>query len=259
MFEELNRLLKSTSSHCIDGTVKEESVLLTDVDGADCSFLLHHFISDYENRQKQVILVTLAQSYRHYLANSSKISSKELIDGSPLLHYVDMLSKGTTEYLFKKNDHILAQDLYTDISNCASKLPKGSLEGGVIIIDDLTNLLCVGCPQTEVANFVRYLSALCKQFKCSLVTVIHREISDNTDTDDEFTLFDCCRLYFNYEITVQGLESGYSKDVHGHLLLTNKQVSSLGRTIYIHAPLQHYKVTDKKLYLFAPGTSSAVL
>ena len=57
-----------------------------------------------------------------------------------------------------KKNHILAQDVYTDISNCASKLPKGNLEGGVIIIDDLTNLLCVRCTQTEVAHLVRYLS-----------------------------------------------------------------------------------------------------
>ena len=259
MFEELSGLFKSISSHCVNGKVKEESVLLTDVDGADCSFLLHHFISDYVNKQKQVILVTLAQSYQHYVVASSKMSSSSKLIASPLLNYVDTLSKGPTEYLFGKDGHILAKDLYTDVSNCARKLPKGSLEGGVIIIDDLTNLLCVGCPRTEVSYLVRYLSALCKQFKCSLVTVIHREISDDTDTDDEITLFDCCRLYFNYEIMVQGLESGHSKDVHGHLLLTNKQVSSLGRTTYTNAPLKHFKVTDRKLYLFAPGTSSAVL
>jgi len=259
MFEQLNRLINSTSSPCENGKVKEESVLLTDTDGADCSFLLHHFISDYVNRQKQVILVTLAQSYQHYLVASSKMfSSSKLIDSS-FMNYVDILSKGPTEYLFGKDGHILAKDLYTDVLNCATKLTRDSLEGGVIIIDDLTNLLCVGCPRAEVANLVRYLSALCKRFKCSLVTVIHREISDDTDANDDITLFDCCRMYFNYEIMVQGLESGHSKDVHGHILLTNKQVSPFGRTTHVCAPLQHYKVTDRKLYLFAPGTSSAVL
>ena len=76
---------------------------MTDVDSVNCSFLLHHFISDYVNRQNQVILVTLAQSYRHYLANRSKISSSDLI--SPLLNYVDMFAKTPTEYLFKKESY----------------------------------------------------------------------------------------------------------------------------------------------------------
>lgn len=251
MFDDLNRLAGWT----LQTLPQYEPVLISDMEGADCSFLLHHFISAYLKADRRIVLVSLSQTFAHYAVAGSKASSVNLHRArqSGKLKFIDILSKSPDEYLFGKDGHILAKDLYSDVQRCVEEQGK-ELEGGVVVVDDLTNLLCVGCPREDVARLIQYLTALCKRHHCCLVTVIHRDIDD-----DDISLFDSCRLFFSYEITLQGLKSGHSKDVHGHLDFLRKVTSPHGRTMYEHAPLQHYRVTDRRLQLFAPGTSNAVL
>jgi len=256
MFDELNRL----AGWSLNNLPRGQSVLLSDTNGADASLLIHHFTSAYVKAgDRQVILVTLAQTFPHYHVAASKISSVSLQRAreSGSLRIIDRLTDGPDEYLAGKDSFQAAKDLYTDVERAITAC-SGTLDGGLVLVDDLTSLLCVGCPRAEIANLVRHLVALCKQRRCTLVTLVHRDI-DHCDDDDEVSLYDACSLFFDTEMILNGLSSGHSKDVNGHLQLVRKRLSVHGRTVYEESPVQHYRVTDRRLQMFAPGTSRAVL
>jgi len=252
MFDELNRLAGWNLQN-----LPEESILVSDVDGADSSFLLHHFISAYLKSNRHVIMVGLAQTFSHYAVCCSKISSINLQKSRDCgnFTFIDNLTDNSEEYLFGKESQQAAKYLFSKIQDQIEDCSK-KLEGAAVIIDDLTSLFCVGCPVMEIWKLVKHLSALCQAHNIIIIALIHQDI-ENEDFD--FSIHDLCQNFFNIEVNLKGLKSGHSKDVNGHLQIIKKQISSHGRTIYNHLPLQHYRLSDRKLQLFAPGTSNAVL
>ncbi|CAK8677528.1 unnamed protein product [Clavelina lepadiformis] len=260
MFEELNNI----AGWSLKNLPTNKMILISDWN-TDASFLLHHFLAFYLKANSKVVLAHAAQSFIHYnLAcsrlgvnlersrNNGDLIALNLLDAS-LQQYVE----GSCENLSLDSEYCL-NFLFGDNSlKHLFKVFKRCVENtkdALIILDDVTLFLGLGVSQKDLNYFVHYMDVLCKSNNCTFVTLFHQNFAPDISEPSPYL---CCQLYASYEIEVKGLESGYSKDVHGVLTLKSKETKGI-KTYQPHK-LMHYRLTDRSLQLLAPGTSSAVL
>lgn len=260
MFEELNHRLGWT----LDSLPRSKIVLITS-DDVEGGFLLHHFISMYVKQKHPVCLVTLAQSYPHYVQAGLKMSSNlEKAKLEARLCHLDLMSIFLKSYLKtessgKINENLLRviQNPDTELKNIYLSIRSSLLElasknancdgPSLLVIDDISTLMSIGFSISALADFIHYLHVLCTSQNVLLVTVMPVMIEG-----DCRILLKILTYYSDTVISVKGLSSGYCKDVHGDLHLTKKD-NRLCNSVW------QYKLSDKNLNIFAKGTSAAVL
>jgi hypothetical protein len=168
--------------------------------------------------------------------------------------------------------------------------PRANERGCCVLVDDLGLLTDVGVPLADVLWFV---SELRRRFACghasagAVVLLCHATATDPTDEDDEeegddssegvdggargggsggsganngagcnaASLARHLRYHADVTLDVSALRTGYSREVHGQVTLTEVKQGAAEPTTTV---LQ-YKTRDSGVSFFAPGTSSAVL
>ncbi|XP_002737485.1 elongator complex protein 6-like [Saccoglossus kowalevskii] len=264
MFTELNALLDCIPSR----PPKGQFILLSD-NLTDGTFILHHYISLFLKGGHKVCLVSLSQSFSHYNAVGQKLGvNLSLAKEKNQLVFIDGLQ--CSLQLFASSDDSMQnnplvcirdskttlQPLYEMVRNAVCN-SDGKVETPVLLlIDDLSILLSLGISLISVYDFMHYcVVMLCGSIQSvgCLVTLIH------SDKDEENSLLLRHLLYSSHlHLHMNGLSSGFCKDVHGELsihwndpwqILPSRQ----RRKIY------QYKIQDKHVSFFAPGTSAAVL
>nr|CAB3242335.1 elongator complex protein 6-like [Phallusia mammillata] len=256
MFEELNRLAGWSTEKLPD----REVIFITDK-GCNGTFLLHHFIALYLKAGQHVVLVTVEQSFAHYSVACGKLGAnltKSKTEGK--LTHVDMMKAGLNEYLqessptdqlskgFSNKTLEQLNDMIHDLVNSVPVDKKS-----IVIVDDLSLFLSLGFPIEDVITFYHKMKYITRTKPASFLTVLHLDGS----AEDLPTLYPNFSYYGTCELKLEGLESGYSKDVHGTLEVIQKSMKNL-RTVF-ERKVRQYKVTERTLHLFAPGTSKAVL
>jgi len=244
----------------VEDLSKGEFILLED-NQTDGSFMLHHFISLFIKGNASVCLVGFAQTMVHYstigkklglnLMSSIENNQLKFIDGMNL--FQECLETGNTPS--DEMDPIDLRRLYTEI-----KTTLESFSGSkplLLVLDDVSLLLNCGVNKNSLANFMHYCYALTKttEKKLCLLSLVHCD----TDVDDEDAV--CLRDSLAYRMTihihVKGLETGYSRDVHGRIEVT--RVKKDEPHIYRPGKIMQYKVSDRGVDFFPLGTSVAVL
>ncbi|TNN39991.1 Elongator complex protein 6 [Liparis tanakae] len=131
----------------------------------------------------------------------------------------------------------------------------------VLLVDDLSVLLSLGASVDAVLDFSHYCRAtVCSRLQGNVVMLARcdGEVEED-DGDDEGSerllrgLTHQCSLTLH----VQGLPTGYCRDIHGQVEVCWRRRRGDGRCT--QKKLFQYKVHDKGASFFAPGTSSAVL
>merc|ERR1719495_2493482 len=118
----------------------------------------------------------------------------------------------------------LVQNLYRQISGLLK-------EDCLLVVDQLFMLTCLGISDRSTYLLCHYLvSETLKLERSEIVVRLFRRLGD-------------------LHLSVTGLETGLSRDVSGVLSIQTLQ----GQTQTLH-----FKVLDKDVKVFAPGTSSAV-
>ncbi|XP_071481654.1 elongator complex protein 6-like [Diadema antillarum] len=265
MFDELNLHLGcSSSSGSTSVPPKGNFFLVTEADDADASFLIHHFLSWYLKSGCKVIFLGLAQSFSHYSAVSQKLGVNlpaaktsgqlEFISG---LQYCIPLVKGSL--LQEEREDCVLQDcirsgsmnpLYNILRDSLTKETGAQPYSNVLVlIDDISILQSLGLDTRLISDFIQYC-----QWQGCLVTLLH---CDTGQDEDEEMLYLSNRLQHtcSCHLRVEGLSSGFCKDVHGQLTIVQK----LDHDPAESRKLLQFKVTDKNVSFFAAGTSSAVL
>lgn len=142
----------------------------------------------------------------------------------------------------------------------ASAVGTGEGRAACLVIDDAGLLLDLGAPLGAVLRLISRCRALVGAEGGTLVTLSH----DGGEPDLEAVgaggprgaeLAQVISFGADFVITARGLESGYSRDVHGLLSIKSYKVG-------VPAPPDvqlHYKTHEKGISFFAPGTSAAVL
>ncbi|KAL3877359.1 hypothetical protein ACJMK2_035081 [Sinanodonta woodiana] len=260
MFSDLNNLLAISKENHLQG----EFVVISS-SKADGSFLIHHFLSFFLKQNKPVCFVGFSQSYNHYNTVAQKLScnlnaaktSGQLvfIEGMKLLGDAvsgNRLVKGDNSLMC--NTDFDLQKFFLCIKSSLDSLKVNQSQDPVLIIDNLSFLHYIGCSIPQLVMFVNYLlGKVTSQGTGSFVLAIYNDMISVDEESDLLwkNLSHLCSL----TCQVTGLESGYSKDVHGELLITwrsrDVKQSQTKKT--------QFKLLDKNVTFFASGMSSAVL
>lgn len=120
------------------------------------------------------------------------------------------------------------ESLYTQITSVfKDKLPD------FILIDHINPLLL----QEGIFEFIQALKNLSEK-GCSVLLMIHED-------DENFQTINLMTHIADLYISVSGLPTGYSKDVHGEVTFHTESESIL-----------HFKTFDQNVKLFVPGSSN---
>jgi len=246
----------------------------------DGSFIIHHFLALYIKGGFRVFFLALVQSFSHYnnvaqklgvnltsacergqvtYLDGLKLVSEALDDGVHEVSCEQCISDNDSDvynpFTNLRNEGFTLQPLYHRIKSSFDDEQKPCL----LLIDDLTSLLSIGIPVQEIIDFAHYCCTLMcyptttNMLDGCLVTLVHND----SDVDDEDSMLLWKQLCHDahMELHIRGLSSGYCKDVHGQLTITQR---NLDRLKHKTRDVQ-YKILEKNVTFFAPGMSKAVL
>ncbi|XP_054478057.1 elongator complex protein 6 [Anoplopoma fimbria] len=277
MFTELNSILNTSP----DSFTQGECVLLSDRH-SDASFLIHHFLSLYLRARCRVMFLGLVQSFNHYSAISQRLGvsltqAKEkgqLVFLEGLKESLSVLipqeaETGSQAMDFLRDPAVGLKSLYEFVRSSAISSGGGEEEAdgaeewgpAVLLVDDLSVLLSLGVSVESVLDFSHYCRAtVCSQLQGNVVMLTRCDgVEEEDDGDDEGLerLLKGLTHQCSLSLHVQGLPTGYCRDIHGQVEVCWRRRQGDGQ--YTQKKLFQYKVNDKGASFFAPGTSSAVL
>ncbi|GAA6217215.1 elongator complex protein 6 isoform X2 [Lates japonicus] len=274
MYTELNSILSTTP----DSFTQGEFILLSDRK-SDASFLIHHFLSFYLRARCKVCFLGLVQSFSHYNAVSQRlgislIQAKEkgqLIFLEGLTESLSVLipqvtSTGNEAMDFLRDPSVGLRSLYDFVRSSVTSSgggEEGAEEWGppVLLVDDLSALLSLGVSAGAVLDFSHYCQAtVCSQLQGNMVMLVRcdgEEEEDDWDDGGSELLLKGLTHQCSLTLHVQGLPTGYCRDIHGQVEVCWRRRQGDGQNT--QKKLFQYKVHDKGASFFARGTSSAVL
>ncbi|XP_075684917.1 elongator complex protein 6 isoform X2 [Rhinoderma darwinii] len=229
----------------------------------DPGFLLHHFLSYYLRAGCNVCFVALAQSFSHYNIIAQKlgvnlVSARDqgqlrFLEG--LRSYTRLLFTDTPEtenplrFLRTGSD---LRPLYDFITAALTPSAGEQWKCPVLIIDDVSVLLSLGVTTLQVLDFIHYCRAsVCCKYQGVVVCLLQGD-EGSEDAENDLLLKSLCHQS-SLILQVEGLVTGFCKDVHGELTITWRTRDSDQPVIY------QYKIQDKSVSFFARGLSAAVL
>ncbi|XP_019130156.2 elongator complex protein 6 [Larimichthys crocea] len=274
MFAELSSILNASP----DSFTQGEFILVSDRQ-SDASFLIHHFLSFYLRARCRVWFLGLVQSFNHYSAVSQRLGvslaqAKEkgqLVFLEGLKESLSVLipqdtNTGSKAMDFLRDPGVGLKSLYefvrSSVSSSGSRA-EGAEEWGppVLLVDDLSVLLSLGVSVGAVLDFSHYCRAtVCSELQGNVVMLARcdgeEEEGDGDDEGSE-TLLKGLTHQCSLTLHVQGLPTGFCRDIHGQVEVCWRRRQGDGQST--QKKLFQYKVHDKGASFFAPGTSSAVL
>ncbi|XP_055781873.1 elongator complex protein 6-like [Salvelinus fontinalis] len=274
MFAELNSILNTSPTNFKAG----EFILVSDKQ-TDASFLIHHFLSFYLRVGCKVCFLGLVQSFSHYSAISQRLGVSlaqarekgQLVFTEGLKESLGVLlqgesSKGTRAVDFLRDPSSGLQGLYDFVRDNVRLAVGGSGEEWgppVLLVDDLSVVLSLGVSVGAALDFSHYCRAtVCSELQGSMVMLVRCE-AEEEESDDERSEWLLRGLIHQCSLTlqVQGLPTGYCRDIHGQVRWITLSVWKRGQCDRrpTQKKLFQYKVHDKGASFFARGTSSAVL
>ncbi|XP_035528994.1 elongator complex protein 6 [Morone saxatilis] len=277
MFTELNSILNTSP----DSFTQGEFILVSDRQ-SDASFLIHHFLSLYLRARCRVWFLGLVQSFNHYSAVSQRLGvslaqAKEkgqLVFLEGLKESLSVLipqetNTGSQAMDFLRDPAVGLKSLYEFVRSSVSSSsgsdegPDGAEEWGppVLLVDDLSVLLSLGVSVGAVLDFSHYCRAtVCSQLQGNVVMLARcdgEEEEDDEDDEGSERLLKGLTHQCSLTLHVQGLPTGYCRDIHGQVEVCWRRRQGDGQ--HTQKKVFQYKVHDKGASFFARGTSSAVL
>ncbi|XP_017308091.1 elongator complex protein 6 isoform X1 [Ictalurus punctatus] len=268
MFVELNSILNTSP----DDVTQREFILLSDRK-ADASFLIHHYLSFYLKAGCKVCFVGLVQSLSHYSAVAQRLGVN-LVQAREKgqLVFVEALKASAAvmldqtggdvaqmfDYLRSPVPELRALFEFVRASLSQAEAEADSNSPPVLIVDDLSVLLSLGVSVKAVLDFTHYCqAAICSQLQGSVVTLVRCDDDDDDDEDESSShLLRALSHQCTLSLRVEGLRTGYCRDIHGQVEIWWR---GTGENVQSQRKIFQYKVYDKSVSFFAPGTSSAVL
>jgi len=222
-------------SSCLGAAESSKVVTVAELAPDKAGFVLHHFISRSLKSGQKVVIVGLEHSFGHYHSIGIKLGYNllKLRESGQVLFY---------EGLKKILDMSLADSsmscagLYQEISSLVS-------DNTLLVIDQVSILTSLGMTIPSVLTFCHYL--VTSMPTCQLVIRLNQKGK----------LLRLVQRLAGLNLTVAGLQTGQSRDVSGVLTVQSKgaDVEDWDKRTF------QFRLEDKNVKIFAPGTSSAVL
>ncbi|XP_050987855.1 elongator complex protein 6 [Labeo rohita] len=269
MFPELNSILDSTPD-----SYKSSDFILVSDRRADASFLIHHHLSFYLRAGCKVCFLGLVQSFSHYSAVGQRLGVSlaqarekgQLVFLEGLKDSIGAIlqedtSQETQPLSYLRSPGPRLEGLFRFVERSVRQSGDGDANESwgppVLLIDDLSVLLSFGVSVGAILDFTLYCQAtMCSELQGNMVILVRCEEEDADDEEGLNLLQRGLVHQCNLALHVEGLPTGYCRDIHGQMEVWWRQ---RGETMYNQRKIFHFKVHDKGASFFARGTSSAVL
>jgi hypothetical protein len=252
------------------GTDKENLVgkliAVEEYHGINGNFVINCLIAEQVQKGGGVCLVALHNSFGHYHNvgtklgyNLRQLQEKGCVESIEVLKLLNgslntVNERGSQQNILFDNEENTVRNLFHLIEEKAKKLLQNN-ELVSLVIDDLSDLLYLGIPLKEVLSFFQYCrSLLDSQPGLSLVVLAH-----NAEGDEEQNLLTAGLSHVaDMTVTICGLKTGQSSDVSGAMKVIHRRWDE---PVVAHEwneqNLYHFKLLDRQVKVFAPGTASS--
>eukprot|EP00090_Calanus_glacialis_P015899 TRINITY_DN25013_c0_g1_i1.p1 TRINITY_DN25013_c0_g1~~TRINITY_DN25013_c0_g1_i1.p1 ORF type:complete len:244 (-),score=84.27 TRINITY_DN25013_c0_g1_i1:67-798(-) len=234
------------------GSSEESKTVTVDELAPDkAGFVLHHFISRWLKNGHKVVIVGLEHSFGHYHSVGIKLGYNllKLREKGQVVFYEGLKkildSSLADSSTFQVDDTGLSslKPLYLEISSLIT-------DNTLVILDQVSILTCLGFTTPSIYAFCHYLmSMMASMDTCQLVMRLDQAGGRSVQ------LVRLLQQLSRLNLTVAGLQTGQSRDVSGVLTMQDRGAEGQkgGQRTF------QFRVEDKNVKIFAPGTSSAVL
>ena len=224
MFVDLNNFLnfesQSNGANGLVGIVEKN---------AESSFLLHHFVSFLlRGATDSVCLLSFTQTFNHFNSVGNKIganltaATKQgkllFLDGLRSLGSVvnPDIPRGDKASFADSTGRLDIQVLLKFIIDSLDNLKTNSRKFPNLIIDNLSVLIDLGCSTKDVIFMVHYLRSYCSDCQGNMMVLgVNNDLAE--EDEDNNKLWNYIQHFSYLSLTVSGLDTGYSKEVHGQV------------------------------------------
>lgn len=266
MFDSVKNALEGGGVRIADGG----SFLISESATSSASGLVSHFLSFGVTDNRHVCFVSLQHTWGHYCNIGSKFGvnlRQQAAEGKVKVIEGLKLMSEVLKNDFQEADHPFSfilepseqplRNLYHVIRRTVEPWREND-ERFVLVIDGVSSLLNLGVLSSQIEIFVNYCRTLIEGNNNSDYLGVLVIVTKSCGKDEDASLIinslaQCCVVHMSLE----ALSTGFSREIHGNL-----------RFIFNHTSPHHalpdvqlfqYKMEDKNIKLFAPGTSASVL
>jgi len=237
----------SQLSSCL-GSAEGSKVVTIDESPADkAGFLLHHFISRWLKNGHKVLIVGVEQSFGHYHSVGIKLGYNllKLKESGQVVFYEGL--KKILDLSFAESSHLQVDEPNLNSLKCLyQEIFSLVTDNTLVVIDQVSILSCMGFTPHSIYAFCHYLVDMMDNLNaCQLLLRVNM-------AGDSVQLVKLLQQLGELNLSVAGLVTGQSRDVSGVLTMQDRKGGGVNRTF-------QFRVEDKNVRIFAPGTSSAVL
>lgn len=242
-----------------DKEMENRFVFIKEEHGIDASFLVGSLMWNALHSDAGLCLLSVHNSSNHYqyvgnklgfnLQESQENGHAVIIDVMKCIVQAFNNDTGDSkiDFLSKNSDQECLKKLYSIVEDSITKLKEQ--HGCVyLVIDNISDLLSLGNSAKDIILFLYYCRTLLFTIHgLTLVVCAH-----NSENDKDTNLICNAMMHIaEYKIKVSGLATGFSPNVTG-------RVETARRDVYLEYWIEkkefQFKLTDRQIKLFAPGT-----
>ncbi|KAG2405033.1 Elongator complex protein [Vigna angularis] len=220
-------------------------VLVEDCVDTSAAFVLHHILkrSFSSHPSSAVLFLAFSHPFSHYDRVLRKLCRRHYDSASLSIFIFGGYLKLVLEVLI-----LVWEDMQLSVV-VNQKQDKKSIS---IIIDDISFLeVAANGSSDDVLNLLHYCHTLTSEYGCALIALDHKDIYLNGDRTAVIL-----EMEYRADILVKAepLATGLAKDVHGQLMVLNKETQHQHGITAIKSYNFHFKIKENGIECFYPGT-----
>ena len=229
--------------------------------GSNGNFVLSCIIAEQIKKDCGICLMTLHNTFEHYHHVGTKLGyNLQQLEEKGSVQKIDVLqllssSFNTSESYLLKNSEDIVNSLFLMIKEKLEKLME-TKKMVCLVIDDVSDILSLGVPVKDVLSFLQYCRVLLELLHgLSFVVLTHIYEED----EEQCLVAANISHVANKVVTVSSLKTGQSVDVSGIMKISNKNLDTSVRELdWNKQNIYHFKLLDRQVKVFAPGTGSSL-
>lgn len=255
--------------------MKGKMTLIEEVHGSNGNFLLSSIISKAIKKNNNICLVLFHNTFTHYYNVGIKMGyDLKALRAKGQVAVVDSMNAILSEVELLCEDELEVQDsllvqrdtktnpkivykLFTSVKN----VYQNQLESDntvLFIVDDLASLCDIGLSHTDCMLYVRYLRSLVNDKPSELCVLTHAYRNDAQICVPD-ALANALKHMAHLIIIVEPLKTGYSNDASGKITIRWRTDSVMREYNWPEKCIYLYKLMDRQVKVYAPGTEDNLL
>ncbi|KAK7256221.1 hypothetical protein RIF29_29659 [Crotalaria pallida] len=228
-------------------------VLVEDCVDTSGAFVLHHIIkrSLTSHPSSSVIFLALSHPFSHYDRILRKLGCNLAAPrDNGRFSFIDMLMLQCPEE--GKPNHAGLAAIFEKIERVISTLHPDNKKFVTVMIDDISLLeVAANGSSNDVLDFLHYCHTLTSEYGFAFVALDHKDIYLN---EERPALILEVEFLADILVNAEPLATGLAKDVHGQLMVLNKDTQHRHGISSIKIHNFHFKIKENSVEYFFPGT-----